>query len=103
MATIGFLSKQTDTLLTSNERTKVMELTTSWKEEGRVEGRVEGRMEATLNLVLRLLARRVGKISSAAEAKVRALEAEQLAALGEALLDFTSPSDLDTWLWRAAT
>jgi predicted transposase YdaD len=51
-----------------------------------------------LTLVLRQLARRVGEISPEAEAQVRSLSLIQLEALGEALLDFSQPSDLRDWL-----
>jgi len=37
--------RQADSLLSGREKAKVMEITTSWKEEGRAEGRVEGRVE----------------------------------------------------------
>ena len=45
------------------ERGKVMELTTSWKEEGLAQGREECRKEATLQLVRRLLVRRLGDLA----------------------------------------
>ena len=83
-----------------------MELTTSWKEEGRVEGRQEGRMEGRSEgrqegeaaLLIRQVRRRWGGLSPALEAQVRALPVEQLERLGEDLLDFASPADLQAWL-----
>ena len=77
-----------------------MELTTSWKEEGREEGRQEGRQEGEVQVVLRLLRRRCGSIPSAIEPKLRALTVPELEDLAEALLDFSGVSDLDRWLAR---
>jgi hypothetical protein len=50
------------------------------------------------SLVLRLLNRRVGVIEPDTEAKVRVLSLSKLEELGEALLDFSQPSDLNQWL-----
>ncbi len=63
------------------------------KEEGREEGREEGEK----SLVLRQLPRRVGELPQVVRQQVESLSLEQLENLGEALLDFTSMSDLDTW------
>ena len=65
-----------------------------WIEEGRLEGRQEG--EATVTF--RLLNRRCGPLSNATAARIKALPLEQLEALAEALLDFSSPADLAAWL-----
>jgi hypothetical protein len=80
------------------EEEEVMEIVTSWEREGIEKGRIEGRQEGTTHLVLKLLGRRVGEISEEQEAKVRRLSVEQLDALGEALLDFESIADLESWL-----
>jgi len=37
-------------------------------------------------------------LSPSQEEQIRSLAVEQLESLGEALLDFTNKSDLDTWL-----
>ena len=42
------------------------------------------------------LNRRIGNIPSEIEAKIQSLSLEQLEALGEALLDFTSLADLES-------
>jgi predicted transposase/invertase (TIGR01784 family) len=68
------------------------------KEEGIREGRKEGKQEGELNLVLRLLPRRIGTLSPELIAQISALNLPQLEALGEALLDFSRPSDLTDWL-----
>jgi predicted transposase YdaD len=114
--------EQADTLLTETEKMRVMELTTSWKEEGRAEGREEGRVEgreegraegreegraegqreASLALVQRQLLRRLGRLPRDAEQRLRILTITQLQRLGEALLDFASAGDLEKWLRRAS-
>ncbi|CRI67308.1 conserved hypothetical protein [Thiocapsa sp. KS1] len=62
------------------------------------EGREEGREEGQLELVLRLLTRRCGALTPPQLEKIRAIDSEQLGALGDALLDFGSVEDLDAWL-----
>ncbi|CCH94316.1 hypothetical protein MICCA_3690013 [Microcystis aeruginosa PCC 9432] len=49
-------------------------------------------------MILRLLNRRLGEISSTLSQQIRELSLEQLETLGEALLDFTSLTDLTAWL-----
>jgi predicted transposase/invertase (TIGR01784 family) len=58
----------------------------------------EGRQEEGQSLVLRLLARRIGEVPPESRAQIQALSLPQLEALGEALLDFTKPDDLDEWM-----
>lgn len=68
------------------------------RQEGRVEGRQEGRVEGERLLVLRLLNRRLGALSDDVQTQINQLTLLQLEALGEALLDFTAPEDLNGWL-----
>lgn len=75
----------------------------SGKAQGREEGREEGRREEAVSLILRLLNRRLGEISSTLGQQIRELSLEQLETLGEALLDFTSLTDLTTWLLEIET
>lgn len=63
-----------------------------------IKGRQEGRQEGKLELVMRLLDRRIGEITPDIQNRIRRLSIEQLENLGEALLDFTSASDLTEWL-----
>jgi predicted transposase YdaD len=63
-----------------------------------VERREEGREEATLNLVIRLLTKRFGKLPETTQSTISSLSLFELEALSEALLDFTSVDDLQTWL-----
>lgn len=65
---------------------------------GEQRGEQRGRQEEGLNFVFRLLTRRIGSISPHQETKIRSLSLAQLEDLGEALLDFTQPSDLENWL-----
>ncbi len=67
------------------------------KQEGIQEGEQRG-LQREKSLVLRLLNRRVGELSQEVRSHVESLSLEQLENLGEALLDFTSMADLQTWL-----
>jgi predicted transposase YdaD len=68
------------------------------REQGREEGREEGREQGERILVLRQLNRRVGKLTPKMRETVETLSLTQLENLGEALLDFNNPADLETWL-----
>jgi len=63
-----------------------------------IKGRQEGIKEGKLELVVRLLERRVGEIAANIQSRIRRLSIEELENLGEAVLDFTSASDLTDWL-----
>ncbi|MBD2678714.1 DUF4351 domain-containing protein [Nostoc paludosum FACHB-159] len=49
-------------------------------------------------LVLRLLQKRVGELPEEVKKQVQSLSLQELEALGEALLDFTTMDDLLDWL-----
>jgi len=84
------------------------------KEEGREEGLEQGREEgleegleqgieqgieqATINLVIRLLTKRFGKISQRKIKSISGLPLSVVEELSEALLDFQSLNDLQSWL-----
>jgi predicted transposase YdaD len=68
------------------------------KEEGREEGREEGKEEATINLIIRLLTKRFGEVSDELQSSISGLTLPVLEDLSEALLDFTSLADLQSWL-----
>lgn len=78
------------------EQEQVMQIVTSWMEEGLAQGLEQGRRQECLSLVQRQLVRRVGPLADAD--RIEALSRLQLEALGEALLDFAGPRDLDAWL-----
>ncbi|MEH1807721.1 DUF2887 domain-containing protein [Nostoc sp.] len=58
----------------------------------------EAKEEGERTIVLRLLNRRVGNIPDALLSQIQGLSVEQLEALGDALLDFSSLADLEGWL-----
>jgi predicted transposase YdaD len=69
-----------------------------WLAAGRQEGREEGRQEEAASVTIRQLNRRCGPLTGATTAQIQALPLGQLEALADALLDFTGPDDLATWL-----
>jgi hypothetical protein len=75
-----------------------MEIVTSWMEQGIEQGLERGKEQATLSLVMRLLPRRVGTLTPELEQRVQQLSVTELEDLSVALLDFSSPQDLTTWL-----
>lgn len=68
------------------------------QQEGRQEGEKSGALKEGQSLILRLLTRRIGEVAPEMRLQVQALSLAQLEALGEALLDFSEPADLDEWL-----
>ena len=68
------------------------------REDGLEEGLKEGRKNEALSFVNRLLTRRIGAIAPEISEQIQTLSVEELEDLGEALLDFSSTSDLTNWL-----
>ncbi|OCQ95667.1 hypothetical protein BCD67_10405 [Oscillatoriales cyanobacterium USR001] len=68
------------------------------EQRGLQKGLQLGQQQQTLSLTLRLLMRRVGALTPAIEERIRALSFTQLEMLSEALLDFSTQSDLIDWL-----
>ena len=66
--------------------------------QGIRQGIEQGIEQGKLRLIVRLLERRFGLLSSENPTRIAQLSASQLENLGEALLDFTTLSDLTTWL-----
>jgi predicted transposase/invertase (TIGR01784 family) len=66
--------------------------------EAKEEGREEGRQQECRSLVLRLLTRRFGTLTEPLQTQIMALSLEPLENLGEALLEFQTIKDLETWL-----
>ena len=58
----------------------------------------EGKREEALTYTMRLLKRRLVTVEPELEQQISRLSITQLENLGEALLDFSSPADLVTWL-----
>jgi Domain of unknown function (DUF4351) len=85
---------EVDRIKLPTERENVMELTTSWKEEGIVQGRELGER----SLTIKLLTRKLGNLSPELLARVNGLSIDRVEALAEDLLDFTNVGDLERWL-----
>jgi Domain of unknown function (DUF4351) len=81
---------EVDTIKLPKEREKIMEITTSWMEEGIVKGERA--------LTIRLLTKKVGNLSPELLARVSGLSVERVEALAEALLDFKHVGDLERWM-----
>jgi len=80
------------------EKGNVMEIVTSWMEEGIEKGRELERREATARILLRLLVRRFGPVPANVAGRVGALSFDALDRLVEELLGFSSLADLERWL-----
>ncbi len=80
------------------EREDIMQIVTSWMQQGIDQGIAQGVVREARSLISRLLPRRVGPLDSQTGAKILTLSVAELEALGEALLDFSSREDLNTWL-----
>ena len=76
------------------EESRQMPYVTSVERIAKAEGRVEG----GATILLRQLAKRCGPLSEELQQQIRQLPLDQLAALGEAVLDFRSRQDLEAWL-----
>jgi Domain of unknown function (DUF4351) len=68
------------------------------EQRGRAQGKTEGKAEEAQSLILRQLSRRIGEIPPELRSPIQALSLTQLESLGEALLDFSAPSDLIDWM-----
>ena len=69
---------------------RVMELTISWKEEGK--------HEMGVSVVQRLLTRRFGALPEHLSQQIQELPLKTVSDLAEALLDFTSLADAQAWI-----
>jgi predicted transposase YdaD len=76
--------------LEESEQVGVMQIVTSWMEQGIEQGE--------RSLILRLLTRRIGDVTPDFRSQIQSLSLTQLESLGEALLDFSQPTDLVEWL-----
>lgn len=80
------------------EQEVVMQIVTSWMEQGLQQGRQEGKQEGELTVILRQLTRRIGTVDPQLQERIQQLSLAQLEDLAEALLDFSAAGDLVTWL-----
>jgi len=67
-------------------------------EKGIEKGIAKGIAKGQLNVLLRQLSYRLGAIGATRTDRIRTLPAASRDTLAEALFDFTSTADLDTWL-----
>ncbi|WP_315788138.1 DUF4351 domain-containing protein [Fischerella sp. JS2] len=84
------------TRIEPRQQEEVMQIVTSWMEEGIQQGLEQGRQREAA-LILRLLNRRVGSVSPPLQERIQNLSITELEDLGEALLDFTTVADLEAW------
>ncbi|MEH2013794.1 DUF4351 domain-containing protein [Nostoc sp.] len=83
--------------LEADDRELIMRLEPLYQRD-REQAVQEGNKQGEQRLVLRLLNRRIGEIDALLIERIKGLSIEQLENLGEALLDFSSVADLETWL-----
>lgn len=82
------------TILPAETQEETMEIITSYEERGRAEGITQG----ALMLAQRQLQHKIGALTPEIKERLSVLTTEQLADMGEALLDFQKPEDLTLWL-----
>jgi hypothetical protein len=82
--------------LEADDRELVMRLEPLYQRD-REQAKQEGRLEVGQDLILRQLNRRLGEIDASLIERIKRLSIEQLENLGEALLDFSTVVDLETW------
>ena len=80
------------------EKEQVMQIVTSWMEQGIEQGIEQGEQKATLKSVLRVLHRRVGELDADVNERLQLLSVSQLEDLLDAALDFSQMEDLTGWL-----
>jgi predicted transposase YdaD len=68
-----------------------------WEQQTEQRGEQKG-LQRERSLILPLLTRRVGSLTPETRSQVESLTLDQLESLGEALLDFSSATDLEDWL-----
>ncbi|TAE60085.1 MAG: DUF4351 domain-containing protein [Nostocales cyanobacterium] len=79
------------------EKEEVMQIVTSWMEEGIETGITRG-IEREKNLILRQLNKKFGKIDGELETRIKSLDIEVIENLGEAIFDLETVADLQMWL-----
>lgn len=76
----------------------VMQIVTSWMEQGIEQGIEQGRKQGELALLNRLLNRRFGSLPVQLQQQIENLSIPQLEELAEEILDFTNIEQLTAWL-----
>lgn len=77
----------------SDDRELIMRLAPLYQQD-----REQAVLEGEQRLIIRQLNHRFGEIDSSVIERIRGLSTDQLETLGEAFLDFSSLTDLETWL-----
>ncbi len=80
------------------EQESRMTYMTTGERIGYERGKEEGKHEQGRTLILKILQKRLGELPQQARSHIQDLSLNQLDALGDALLDFTSIADLLNWL-----
>lgn len=80
------------------EESLQMPFVTSVERIAKAEGRAEGRAQGGATVLLKHLSKRWGRLPEETQQQIQGLRIEELADLGEAMLDFRSLHDLQTWL-----
>jgi hypothetical protein len=83
-----------DKIKTTQEKEKIMQMVTSWMEEG-IE---QGEQRATLKSVRRVLSHKIGAIEPAINQQLQSMLVEKLETLFDAALDFKNQQELIDWL-----
>ena len=81
--------------LIKEEKEEVMQIVTSWMEEG-IETGIERGIEREKNLILRLINKKFGEIDRELETEIRSLNIEVIEALGEAIFDLNTVENLQS-------
>ena len=94
------LSHRFDLELSNFEKEQHMPYVTSIERNAEERGLEQGREQGSVTLLLRQLTRLCGSLPSDVEQQIRQLALPQSQSLGEALLDFHSLADLQSWLTK---
>jgi Domain of unknown function (DUF4351) len=86
--------EKVDKIKPKQQKEQVMQMVTSWMEQG-IE---QGEERVALRMVQRSLLRRFGEVASAVDQQLKLLSVQQLEELHDAAYDFSEVSDLLNWL-----
>ncbi|MBE9011315.1 DUF4351 domain-containing protein, partial [Pseudanabaenaceae cyanobacterium LEGE 13415] len=86
--------------LETRERQEVMEIVTSWMEQGIEQGIERGIERGTRSLVLQQLTTLFGELPESIKTRIQQLPSDRIQSLSLALLRFQSINDLEQWLER---
>jgi hypothetical protein len=92
------LAARIDAEIATAEGMTVVQFMSRYELRGWERGLEEGREQGQQDLLLQQITWRWGEADPALQERVRALNGEQVLALGKALFGFTTRADLDTWL-----